>query len=70
MSWVRAAALSLGVVVIAYVILVLVPDYLVSTLSGRVAPALRDLVVGLWEALAVVAATWVLVVAQRREERP
>lgn len=70
MSWVRAAALSVGVIVIAYVILVLVPDYLVSTLSGRVAPALRDLVVALWEALAVVAATWVLVLAQRREERP
>jgi hypothetical protein len=52
----------------AYVVLALAPDYLMRVLSGRVASALLDVMVGAWEALAVVAVTWVLVVAQRREE--
>ena len=68
MTWFRAVGMGLGVALTAYVVLAFAPDYLMRVLSGRVASALLDVMVGAWEALAVVAVTWVLVVAQRREE--
>lgn len=67
MSWSRAVAVVVGVVVGAYVGLALVPHYLVTSMSGRVGPVVRDLVVGVWEVVALVAVTWALVRAQRGE---
>lgn len=67
MSWSRAVVVTVGLVVGAYLGLAVVPHYLVTNLSGRVGPVVRDLVVGGWEVGAVVAATWVLVRAQRGE---
>lgn len=67
MAWSRAVMWSLGVVAVAYLALAVVPDYLVSWLSGRVGPVLRDLAVGGWALLSVVGATWLLVRAQGRE---
>jgi len=69
MTWSRAAAVSLGVVVGAYLTLVLVPELLLTTLTGRMGPVARDLLVGVWTAAAVVAMTWLLVRVQRRRSR-
>jgi ABC-type thiamin/hydroxymethylpyrimidine transport system permease subunit len=70
MSWNRAVAVTVGVVVVAYLALAVVPDYLVTSLSGRVDPVVRDLLVGIWTLVAVVGMTWLLSRAQRREVRP
>lgn len=63
----RAAALTVGVVLVAYAGLGLVPQYLVTTLSGRVASVVRDLIVVAWELVALAVAMWVLVRAQHSE---
>jgi ABC-type thiamin/hydroxymethylpyrimidine transport system permease subunit len=70
MSWNRAVAVTVVVVVVAYLALAVVPDYLVTSLSGRVDPVVRDLLVGIWTLAAVVGVTWLLSRAQRREVRP
>ena len=65
MTWGRATAVSLGVVLSAYVTLAFVPELLLTTLTRRMAPVARDLLVGVWTAAAVVAMTWLLVRVQR-----
>lgn len=70
MTWSRAAAVSLGVVVGAYLTLAFVPELLLTTLTGRMGPVVRDLLVGVWTAAAVVVMTWLLVRVQRRRGRP
>lgn len=69
MDWRRAFLSATGVVAAAYLALAVVPDYLVTTLSGRVAPVVRDLLVGVWTLAALAGVTWVLVRVQRREPR-
>jgi hypothetical protein len=67
MSWSRAVVVVVVLVVGAYVALALAPHYLVTSMSGRVRPVVRDLVVGVWEVGALAAVTWGLVRAQRGE---
>lgn len=69
-GWVRAASLAAAVVVAAYGGLAFVPNVLAHALTGRVSAVLRDVFVAGWVVVALVAVSWLLLWAQRREARP
>lgn len=68
-GWWRALPRAVIVLLVGFVGLALIPDRLMALLSGRVAPALRDLLLLGWIFIATTATAWTLAIVQRPGRR-
>jgi hypothetical protein len=67
-SWVAAAVRAVIMLVVSVVVFALVPERLLTYLAIRVSPSVRDALVVLWWAVALVATLALFVRLQPREE--